>query len=76
MRDRLTELAAGTQNEEATVVVENDHYMEDFFQESHGFHGEIDGGRAAEEPHRRTGRRRREGRSREVSGRSPRHDQG
>ncbi|XP_003222800.1 syntaxin-2 isoform X2 [Anolis carolinensis] len=33
MRDRLAELAAGTQNEEATVVVENDHYMEDFFQE-------------------------------------------
>nr|XP_060641616.1 syntaxin-2 isoform X1 [Anolis sagrei ordinatus] len=33
MRDRLAELAAGTQNEEATVIVENDHYMEDFFQE-------------------------------------------
>ncbi|XP_033030607.1 syntaxin-2 isoform X2 [Lacerta agilis] len=35
MRDRLAELAARTQNEdgEASVVVENDHYMEDFFQQ-------------------------------------------
>ncbi|KAM6423552.1 syntaxin-2 isoform 1-T2 [Liasis olivaceus] len=33
MRDRLAELASRTQNEdgEATVVVESDHYMEDFF---------------------------------------------
>ncbi|XP_042297865.1 syntaxin-2 isoform X2 [Sceloporus undulatus] len=35
MRDRLAELAARTQNDdgEATVVVENGHYMEDFFQQ-------------------------------------------
>ncbi|XP_044296802.1 syntaxin-2 isoform X3 [Varanus komodoensis] len=35
MRDRLAELAAHTQNEdgEATVLVENDHYMEEFFQQ-------------------------------------------
>nr|XP_056715320.1 syntaxin-2 [Euleptes europaea] len=35
MKDRLAELAACTQNEdgEASVVVENDHYMEDFFQQ-------------------------------------------
>ncbi|XP_034953447.1 syntaxin-2 isoform X2 [Zootoca vivipara] len=35
MRDRLAELAARTQNEdgEASVVVENDHYMEDFFHQ-------------------------------------------
>ncbi|XP_048369811.1 syntaxin-2 [Sphaerodactylus townsendi] len=35
MKDRLAELAACTHNEdgEASVVVENDHYMEDFFQQ-------------------------------------------
>ncbi|XP_072839219.2 syntaxin-2 [Pogona vitticeps] len=35
MRDRLPELASRIQNEdgEATVVVENDHYMDDFFRQ-------------------------------------------
>ncbi|KAJ7309722.1 hypothetical protein JRQ81_007784 [Phrynocephalus forsythii] len=35
MRDRLAELASRSHNEdgEATVVVENDHYMEDFFRQ-------------------------------------------
>ncbi|XP_053135482.1 syntaxin-2 isoform X2 [Hemicordylus capensis] len=35
MKDRLAELATRTQNEdgEVSVVVENDHYMEDFFQQ-------------------------------------------